>query len=327
MAQYAKDFQQAIAVNESSQNLIINDSNVNAGKNLLRLTFTALKNWLSGLFVSKTQDDTKQGDLTIEGDLIANNITANQNLTVGDTNDADNDHFIHTFAGSSKRAVNETVSDGLAIFRATNTNYHGSGIATQGSKTGLISLRYASPTFVLYFYPGTNSDVYINTLRFKPEGDGETDLGSSSNRWDNIYAVNGTIQTSDRREKRIYRITNKERAAAADLRSAVKKFKWLSAIDSKGEQNARFHFGWVAQDVIEIFDRHGLDAMKYGLVGHDVWYETTDGQRVPNGANIQDGKWIRENEDGTTEQIDVIKKDRYTVRPTEIIAFIFINSF
>ena len=37
--------------------------------------------------------------------------------------------------------------------------------------------------------------------KIKPSSDNTYDIGGSSARWDNIYATNGTIQTSDRNEK------------------------------------------------------------------------------------------------------------------------------
>ncbi|MCV5420929.1 tail fiber domain-containing protein, partial [Escherichia coli] len=43
----------------------------------------------------------------------------------------------------------------------------------------------------------------------------------------------------------------------------------------KGE-NARIHFGVIAQEVIKAFNANGLDAFKYGIVCYDEWDSQSD---------------------------------------------------
>ena len=45
-------------------------------------------------------------------------------------------------------------------------------------------------------------DLFFGGLNVAPVNDNFTSLGTSTNRWLKIYAVNGTIQTSDRRMKK-----------------------------------------------------------------------------------------------------------------------------
>jgi hypothetical protein len=98
-----------------------------------------------------------------------------------------------------------------------------------------------------------------------------TDLGSGSYRFDNIYATNGTIQTSDRNEKQdIAELTDAETRVAVAAKGLLRKFKWKSAVASKGDE-ARIHFGIIAQDLQDAFTAEGLDAGDYAMFCSDTW--------------------------------------------------------
>ena len=84
-----------------------------------------------------------------------------------------------------------------------------------------------------------------------------------------MYAVNGTIQTSDEREKQ-----DVEPIPEAVFRAWAKvnfvQFRFKEAYAKKGE-NARIHCGLIAQQVKEAFESEGLDAFRYGLLCYDEW--------------------------------------------------------
>lgn len=48
------------------------------------------------------------------------------------------------------------------------------------------------------------------------------------------------------------------------------QFKYLDRIEEKGDQ-ARWHFGVIAQRAIEAFSRHGIDAFAFGFACYDEW--------------------------------------------------------
>lgn len=122
---------------------------------------------------------------------------------------------------------------------------------------------------------------------------GAIDLGASGAFWDDIYALNGTINTSDANEKQsIEELTEAETRVARACKGLVRKFKWNSAVEKKGSE-ARYHFGVVAQDVQAAFEAEGLDAGDYGLF-------------VSN----------------TEEDEDGVEQTRLGVRYTELLAFI-----
>jgi hypothetical protein len=101
--------------------------------------------------------------------------------------------------------------------------------------------------------------------------DNAIDWGYSSVRFDDIYATNGTIQTSDRNEKQdIEALTDAETRVAVAAKGLLRKFRWQSAVEEKGDE-ARIHFGIIAQDLQDAFTAEGLDASDYAMFISSTW--------------------------------------------------------
>ncbi|MBW9468680.1 tail fiber domain-containing protein, partial [Enterobacter roggenkampii] len=49
------------------------------------------------------------------------------------------------------------------------------------------------------------------------------------------------------------------------------QFQYLDRIEEKGQDGARWHFGVIAQRAKEAFERHGLDAHRFGFLCYDEW--------------------------------------------------------
>jgi hypothetical protein len=97
-------------------------------------------------------------------------------------------------------------------------------------------------------------------------------LGSGGIRARTIYAGTGAINTSDRREKQdIDPITDAVLDAWAEVEFCA--YRWKVAVEEKGDA-ARVHIGLIAQDILDAFTRHGLDARRYGLFCYDEWTST-----------------------------------------------------
>ena len=95
-------------------------------------------------------------------------------------------------------------------------------------------------------------------------------LGTYAKRWSTVFAGTGTINTSDAREKTApLPIDDAVLDAWGDV--SLVTFKWLNAIQEKGEDVARWHFGVIAQQVRDAFAKHGLDGCDYGLLCYDEW--------------------------------------------------------
>lgn len=101
--------------------------------------------------------------------------------------------------------------------------------------------------------------------------DNTISLGRASFRYSEVFAANGAINTSDDREKTYLTINAAETAAAIEIKTNLKKFKFNTSIALKGEENARIHFGASAQQVGIILTSHGLNPDNYGFYCYDEW--------------------------------------------------------
>ena len=105
--------------------------------------------------------------------------------------------------------------------------------------------------------------------------DNSMDWGQSTFRFDDIFATNGTIQTSDQNEKQdIASLTTAEMTAAKAISKLFKTFKWKDKVAAKGDA-ARTHTGVIAQEVQTAMSDAGLDASKYAFWCSDTWWETS----------------------------------------------------
>ena len=147
------------------------------------------------------------------------------------------------------------------------------------------------------------------TLR--PSADNAQAFGRADRRVTEVFAVNGAINTSDEREKAFSDIADAERAAALEIKGSIRKFKWLDAIDKKGNQ-ARYHFGVGAQTVGEILQKHGLDPHDYGFFCFDEW----DAVEAKPAVLGDDGEVVAPAETGSPAG------NRYGIRYEELTMFI-----
>lgn len=151
-----------------------------------------------------------------------------------------------------------------------------------------------------------------------PYNDDGGNCGVASKRWSQIYAVSGTINTSDARLKTQVRpLEQGELAAAMALSREIGIFQWLNALAHKGDA-ARLHTGVTVQRVIEIMQAHGLDPMRYGMVCYDQW----DARTVEHPAEIGEDADGREIELAPA-RTEVVQEagDRYSLRYDQLLAF------
>jgi hypothetical protein len=111
----------------------------------------------------------------------------------------------------------------------------------------------------------------LNAGSFLPAADGTQPLGGASNRWSEVFAASGTINTSDEREKQdVAALDAAELRVAVALKGLVKKYRFKGAVKSKRDA-ARIHIGVIAQEVVAAFAAEGLDANSYALLCYDEW--------------------------------------------------------
>ena len=117
---------------------------------------------------------------------------------------------------------------------------------------------------------GSGNACIQNTSVFFPDPDNTISLGTGSKRWVAVYAVNGTIQTSDSREKT--EVT--ESALGTDFVKALNPVsykwieggnKWTGEYDENNNRTyetvpgKRTHWGFIAQEVKELVDESDVD--------------------------------------------------------------------
>ena len=185
-----------------------------------------------------------------------------------------------------------------------SSNFHGS--------IGLTSVIYGQGIYAASAGGGLKFQNQFSTVVVEPCGtdgtdkDNSVDLGRSSNRFDDIYATNSTIQTSDRNEKQdIQTVTDAERRVATAAKGLIRRFRWKDAVAEKGD-SARLHFGVIAQDLEAAFTAEGLDASNYAMFCSNTWWE-------------HGGEKYEEAEDAPAGSIEITRRG---VRYSELLAFI-----
>jgi hypothetical protein len=168
--------------------------------------------------------------------------------------------------------------------------------------------------------------------------DNAIDLGSSGARFDDIYATNGTIQTSDRNEKQdIEALSDAEQRAAVAAKGLLRKFRWIDAVEEKGD-DARIHFGIIAQDLQDAFTAEGLDAGRYAMFISTTWWESTEvipAVEAQEAVVDEEGNVVEEAVEAQEERTVVhthytaeeapegsVERTRLGVRYSELLAFI-----
>lgn len=144
-----------------------------------------------------------------------------------------------------------------------------------------------------------------------PMADNQYNLGWGSGRAMNIYAVNGTINTSDARLKNDVRMmADPETEAAKEIAKEIGFWTWKEQSDMN---DIREHCGLTVQRAMEIMKNHGLEPFDYAFICYDKWDEHT----VVSGYGPA-------NDDGTENPIykTIPAGDRYSFRLDELNMFI-----
>ena len=192
--------------------------------------------------------DSGTGGLTIRSNLLTVQNAAGTETVAQFVEDG----FVKLFHNNSQ--VFTTVSTGIDVTGGLTVGYVGTGDTT------------------LKFLDG--SDLIAPTGTDGATRDGVIDLGNGGNRFDDIFATNGTIQTSDANEKQdIAELTDAEQRVAVAAKGLMRKFRWRDAVAEKGDE-ARTHFGIIAQDLQAAFAAEGLDAGDYAMFISTTWWET-----------------------------------------------------
>ena len=207
------------------------------------------------------------------------------NLLVGDTNTAPGTGNtvagVAIRGGSDNRSFFSVSSNYVAAFNRSSNE--GSVVEFNKDGTNIGSITIENSTLQIgtnntnLAFSDANDAFYV--VNAAGEGrDNSHDLGKSDVRFNDIYATNGTIQTSDRNEKQdIEALSDAEQRVAVAAKGLLRKFRWIDSVEEKGDE-ARIHFGIIAQDLQDAFTAEGLDAGRYGMFINSTWTDEETGE-------------------------------------------------
>jgi hypothetical protein len=107
---------------------------------------------------------------------------------------------------------------------------------------------------------------------------GHSDLGDPAKRFEDAYVRDGVTTGSDRRDKQdIEELSDAEQRVAVACKGLLRKWRWIDAVEAKGD-DARIHFGIIAQDLQDAFTAEGLDAGRYAMFINSTWTDEETGE-------------------------------------------------
>jgi hypothetical protein len=133
-----------------------------------------------------------------------------------------------------------------------------------------------SPGSVRFCGGNTASYVAVASDRMRASANDTYYLGDSTYRWKAVYAVNGTIQTSDRNQKKNIETLDQKYVELFD------KLLPVSFMFNDAESD-RTHIGFISQDVKAAMDEVGLTDLDFAGFCRDIlteWDEENQEERV-----------------------------------------------
>ena len=307
-----------------------NPLTVDGDNNSIRIRYSGNTNYRSDYAVASNGQTTinsyKDGDnqwqpIRLQGSVVTHwtsgsermRIDSSGNLLVGKTSTSAavagvkiGGNFIEaTTSGGAGLVLRRLTNDGdMAVFQ----NSSGSTVGSIGNSGNYMFLASQGPSsrgvkITDNFIPATTSGA---------NNDNVMDLGGASVRWDDVYATNGSIQTSDANEKQdVAALTATEMLVAARISTGFKTFRWIDSVADKGD-NARTHTGVIAQDVQAAFIAEGLDAGDYALFTSATWWETQTDVAAVDAVEAADATYDDDGNELTAAVEAVEAADAYT---------------
>lgn len=170
-------------------------------------------------------------------------------------------------------------------FSAGSAGFSGNSLSSiQVLGTSLNLGTATSNDSILFQFPKNTSIYQMTTGVFMPVTTALRGLGTTTNRWKDLWIQATAINTSDFNLKtEISEIPDSWLDAWQEVDYARYKFK--DAVAEKGVSGARWHIGLIAQDIYQKFNSRGLNAFEIGMLCYDKWDESIDvnGKIIPSG--------------------------------------------
>lgn len=145
------------------------------------------------------------------------------------------------------------------------------------------------------------TDIYrsVNAKSFHPENDAGVDLGMNDHAWNNIYSKTAVSVTSDASEKKVLanlgddKDADNQKLLDAIYNLNIHTYKLNDSINEKGEDKARLHNGFIAQDVERVLTDAGLNPSDYGMWIQDRVFRNIE---IDTGKKDDSGKPVTRSE-------------------------------
>ena len=206
----------------------------------------------------------------------------------------------------------DSINAGRIIFRS-NKRAEVIGLTRNGLESSIIKSSFTTSDNVMDVVINSGAYQWRTYLGGRTGTDGGVrplnagaDIGSSGSPWGNGYIQTAWNVTSDENYKQdIYQLSEAEiRVAQACARLYV-RYRLKDAVKEKGN-DARYHFGVIAQRVKEAFESEGLDPLKYGILCYSKW----------------DAEDELLNDDGTVAKPAIEAGEKWAVRYDELNCFV-----
>ena len=236
--------------------------------------------------------------------------------------------------------VNRKSTDGVLVDLRKDGTSVGTIVSVSASLLGI-----GTGDTGVYFNDSSDAIIPLN-VSTQANRDNAISLGLALVRFDDAYITNGVTTGSDRNDKQdIEELSEAEQRVAVACKALLRKWRWKDAVAKKGD-DARIHFGIIAQDLKAAFEAEGLDAHRYGMFMWNEWWETQtevpaveaqeavyETQTDEEGNEVQvlvseavEGKnaYTRTNTYETEEEAPegAVRKERMGIRYNELLAFI-----
>jgi len=254
--------------------------------------------------------------------------TAHNFQTAGFQVEQSSGETVATRSGGTPLVANRLTNDG-EIFGLYSDN---SAVGSMSVFAGRLCV--GAGDTALKFDAGNDSIMPFN-IGTGGNRDDAVDLGYGGVRFDDIFATNTSITTSDKNEKQdIEELTDAEKRVAVVAKGLLRKYRWKSSVAEKGDK-ARTHFGIIAQDLEDAFTAESLDATKYAMFCSDTWWEKEisvdaveaveevideEGTLITRAVEARDAYTYIDTKQEATE--GYTSKTRLGVRYSELLAFI-----
>lgn len=162
---------------------------------------------------------------------------------------------------------------------------------------------------------------------FQPYADNAYSFGDASHRPTVLWAVSGTISTSDANEKDNIRELNEvELECSIALSRLPKIFQWIQSIQEKGAEAARLHCSPTVQSIISTMESFNLNPFKYGFVCFDEWDAIYEPVVVEEIVEQKDGSFTVV--ETPTGEMKCVREagSRYGLRDTDFLKFIMVGT-